>query len=190
MPHIAFVEVWEQISLDAEVGARRLVAEFGDRLYGAAVLLCRDVGVAEDLVFRTFERVIERIGQYNPKLPFWNWLYAIMLNHFRMDMRRQRAFVPEDASFVADTLESESMDLLQARLVEADAVMIREAVERLPPPFRETIVLRYFEDKTLQEMAELMAVPTGTVKWRLHMARIKLEKMLSAIFTDKEVKKK
>lgn len=180
------MEIWEQVSLDAEVGARRLVAEFGDRLYGAAVLLCRDVGVAEDLVFRTFERVIERIGQYDPALPFWNWLYAIMLNHFRMDMRKQKAFVPENASFVADALEAESMDLFQSRLGEADAAMVREAVERLPPPFRETIVLRYFEDKTLQEMAELMSAPIGTVKWRLHRARAELERVFSALFKDKE----
>ena len=184
------MDVKEQILRDAEAGARRLVAEFGDRLFGAAVLLCRDRGAAEDLVFQTFERVIERIEQYDPSLPFWNWLYSIMLNIFRMEMRKRRAFVPEGATFVADALEAECVETLPAQFAEADAAMIREVVGRLSPPFRETVVLRYFEDKTLQEMAELMAVPTGTVKWRLHMARIKLEKMLSAIFTDKEVKKK
>lgn len=184
------VEPWEQIPLDAEVGARMLVAEYGDRLYGAAVLLCQDGNSAEDLVFRTFERAIERIGQYDPNLPFWNWLYAILLNNFRMDMRKRKAFVPEDETLVVDMLEAECGDSLPARLADADAAMIRDAVERLSPPFRETVVLRYFEDKTLQEMAELMAVPTGTVKWRLHQARIELERMLSALFKDKEGRKK
>lgn len=46
-----------------------LVAEYGDRLYGAAVLLCQDRNSAEDLVFRTLERAIEKIGQYDPSLP-------------------------------------------------------------------------------------------------------------------------
>jgi len=179
------LDPWEQIPLDAEIGSRLLVAEYGDRLYGAAVLLCQDSNSAEDLVFRTFERAIERIGQYNPSLPFWNWLYAILLNNFRMDMRKLKAFVPEDETFVADTLETECAGSLPTRLADADAAMIRDAVERLSPPFRETVVLRYFEDKTLQEMAELMAVPIGTVKWRLHQARIELERMLSALFKDK-----
>lgn len=180
------VELREQILLDAEAGARALVSEFGDRLFGAAVLLCRDAAAAEDLVFRTFEQAVERIGQYDPDLPFWNWLYAIMLNRFRMDMRKRKAFVPEDASFVADALEEVEGESFRGQLVEADAAMIREAVERLSPPFRETIVLRYFEDKTLQEMSELMDVPTGTVKWRLHQARMELKRMLSALFKDKE----
>ena len=167
-----------------------LVAEYGDRLFGAAVLLCQDKGAAEDLVFRTFERAVEQVERYDPGFPFWNWLYAIMLNRFRMDMRKRKAFVPEDASFVNDALEAEIGNLFSTQFAEADAAMIREAIERLSPPFRETIVLRYFEDKTLAEMSELMAVPTGTVKWRLHQARTELERMLSALFKDKEGRRK
>ena len=102
------MDVWEQIRLDPENGSRSLVAEYGDRLFGAAVMLCHDSGVAEDLVFRTFERAVERIALYDSELPFWNWLYSILLNFFRMDMRKNKAFVPEDASFVADALEAES----------------------------------------------------------------------------------
>ena len=182
------MEIWEQILLDAEAGAKALIAEFGDRLFGAAVLLYRDAAAAEDLVFRTFELAIDRIGQYHSNLPFWNWLYSIMLNRFRMDMRKQKAFVPEDATFVADMLETEGVESFCNQLMEADAAMVREAVERLPPPFRETVVLRYFEDKTLQEMSELMVVPTGTVKWRLHQARTGLKRMLSELFNGKEEK--
>ena len=180
------MEVWEQIPLDAEAGARKLVAEYGDRLFRAAVLLCRDEHLAEDLVFRTFERVVDRIGQYDPRLPFWNWLYTILLNFFRMDMRKRKAFVVEDAALADESLESPGDDMAD-RLPKMDAAAIRSAVERLSPPFRETVVLRYFEDKTLQEMASLMSVPVGTVKWRLHQARCDLERTLAQLFKEKEV---
>ena len=179
------MEAWEQIPLDAEVGARMLVAEYGDRLFRAAVLLCRDEHIAEDLVFRTLERVVEQIDRYDASLPFWNWLYAIMLNFFRMDMRKRKAFVPEKPSFVDDCLERTG-ETLPARLSQMDADIIRETVQRLSPPFRETVVLRYFEDKTLQEMVKILSVPVGTVKWRLHQARKELEGMLLAVFKDKE----
>ena len=162
-----------------------LVAEYGDRLFRAAVLLCRDEHIAEDLVFRTLERVIEQIDRYDASLPFWNWLYAIMLNFFRMDMRKSKAFVPEDASFVDEHLEM-AVENLPVRLSQMDADIIREIVQRLSPPFRETVVLRYFEDKTLQEMVDIMSVPVGTVKWRLHQARKELEGILLALFKDKE----
>jgi RNA polymerase sigma-70 factor (ECF subfamily) len=180
------MEAWEQIPLDAEAGARKLVAEYGDRLFRAAVLLCRDEHLAEDLVFRTFERVVDRIGQYDPRLPFWNWLYTILLNFFRMDMRKRKAFVVEDAELAEESLDSPD-EGISDRMSQLDAATIRKAVERLSPPFRETVVLRYFEDKTLQEMANLMAVPVGTVKWRLHQARSDLERMLSRLFKEKEV---
>ena len=179
------MEVWEQIPLDAEAGARKLVAEYGDRLFRAAVLLCRDEHLAEDLVFRTFERVVDKIGQYDTSLSFWNWLYAIMLNFFRMDMRKSKASVAEDESIMDEIPALQGEELL-GRLSQMDAATIRDAVERLAPPFRETVVLRYFEDKTLQEMSELMSVPVGTVKWRLHQARNNLERMLSLLFKGKE----
>ena len=166
-----------------------LVAEYGDRLFRAAVLLCRDEHIAEDLVFRTFERVVEQIDRYDASLPFWNWLYAIMLNFFRMDMRKRKAFVAEDASFVDDHLDMAG-ETLSAKLSQMDADIIRETVQRLSPPFRETVVLRYFEDKTLQEMVDILAVPVGTVKWRLHQARKELERMLLTVFKDKEDEQK
>ena len=183
------MDVWEQIQLDPEAGARLLVTEYGDRLFGAAVMLCHDGGAAEDLVFRTFERAVERIDLYDSERPFWNWLYSILLNFFRMDMRKSKAFVPEDASFVMDALEAESGGQVLSQMAEADASIIRDAIARLQPQFRETVMLRYFEDKTLQEMSELMSVPTGTVKWRLHQARSELGKVLLALFKDKEEQK-
>ena len=72
--------IWDEIRTDCESGARRLVAEYGNRLYAAALLLCRNAEDAEELVFRTFERAVSRIGQYEPKGEFFSWLYVIMLN--------------------------------------------------------------------------------------------------------------
>ena len=92
----------------------------------------------------------------------------------------------EDAPLADEGVEVEAEDVSDM-LSQMDSATIRKAVERLSPPFRETVVLRYFEDKTLQEMANLMSVPVGTVKWRLHQARSDLERMLSRIFKEKEV---
>ena len=57
------MEVWQAIRKDAESGAKQLVSEYGDRLFAVAVVLCRNDHQAEDLVFRTFERAVRKIGR-------------------------------------------------------------------------------------------------------------------------------
>ena len=63
-------------------------------------------------------------------------------------------------------------------------------VMSLPPIFREVVVLRYFEDKSLLEMAELLSVPLGTVKSRLRLAQERLNAMLVNLFDKNKGRQK
>ena len=85
------MEIYEEIRADRELGARRLVAEYRPRLEAAARMLCQDAHEAEDLVFRAFERAIERIDDFRPTGSFYYWVYTILLNIHRMDLRRRAA---------------------------------------------------------------------------------------------------
>lgn len=180
------MDLWAEIKENQERGARRLVAECGDRLFTAAFLLCRDEALAEDLVFRTLARAVRRIGQYRESAPFYNWLYSILLNLYRSDLRKRKAEpfttgeVPEASVSAWAGPEGEPLSA-----DEADAV--RRAVQALPPIFREAVVLRYFEDKSLAEMAELLAVPLGTVKSRLRLAYGRLSGMLDGFLGKKKM---
>ncbi len=129
------MEIGDEIKADAEKGARRLVAEFWDRLYGASLILCRDEHVAEDLVFRTFSQAILKIGQYDPAQPFWGWLYAILLNYFRCDLRKMKAEVADEVD-CGEATGMEVADEVLDRLPEMDAEVVRNAVARLPPILR------------------------------------------------------
>ena len=85
------MDIWQEIAVNQEAGAKRLAAECGDRLFAAAIVLCQDRVEAEDLVFRTFVRAIRRIRQYREQAPFYSWLYAILLNIHRSDCRKRKA---------------------------------------------------------------------------------------------------
>ena len=84
------MDIWQEIAKNAEHGAERLVAEYGDRLYAAATLLCRNNADAEELVFRTLARAVDKIRQYSPSGDFFSWLYKILLNFHRMEGRKKR----------------------------------------------------------------------------------------------------
>jgi RNA polymerase sigma-70 factor (ECF subfamily) len=180
------VEIWEEIAADREAGARRLVADFGDRLFRCALALCKDSHAAEDLVFRTFERVIAKIGRFNAEMSFWNWVYAVMYNLYRSDLRKSRAEVLEDPEAIEDIVSNGGVGDFAERLSETDTALLRRCVESLAPDFRAVIALRYFEDKTLDEMSQIMRIPAGTLKWRLHKARRRLAVMLEKVFGTKK----
>lgn len=90
--------------------------------------------------------------------------------------------VPEDAASAwGEVREPLGMD---------EALVVRRAVQSLPPIFREVVVLRYFEDRSLLEMAELMSVSLNTVKSRLRLAQGRLNAMLVNLFGQNERRRK
>lgn len=163
------MEVWQTIVQDRERGARQLVSEFGNRLLGAAVLLCRDGHLAEDLVFRTLDQAVKKIRLYRPTGDFYGWLYTILLNYWRMDLRRSQPDIvlvgtaadlpPVAAALAPETIRMASDDDIHA------------ALNTLPPPIRVVVVLKYFREMSIEEIARTLDIPEGTVKSRLHNAR-------------------
>ncbi len=170
------MEVWQEIRQNQERGAERLVSEFGNRLYAAAFLLCRNGHDAEELTFRTFDQAIKKIALYDPNRSFFTWLYAIALNFRRMDLRRRRTEVlPMGAP---TELPEVSNDAFAELLGQSGSDEVVAAVAKLPKEQRETVVLRYFDDCPLDVIAEALGVPVGTVKSRLHTARATLYESL------------
>ena len=177
------MEVWDTIKADPTAGAKMLIAEYGDRLFAAALIIAQESHTAEDLVLRTVRQAVVKIDRFDPSYSFWNWLYTIMLNFHRTDQRKQQAEVADESDFVEKTIESSGADAGEAAsLSDVDAELLREAVARLPPALRTVVMLRYFEDKTLDEMVKIMGVPSSTVKCRLHRARLRLKDVLSELF--------
>ena len=158
------MEVWQEIAKNAERGAERLVAEYGDRLYAAATLLCHNNGDAEELVFRTLAQAVGKISQFKPEGDFFSWLYTILLNFHRMEARKNKPDIvlvgsTQDLPQISDGGKNEK------------AEEIREMVRRLPPQIRETVVLKYFSGMSIEEIAETLGIPQGTVKSRLFNAK-------------------
>ena len=92
------MELYEEIKEDREAGARRLVNEYRSRLMGMAMGLTKSPHEAEDLVFRTFERVILKIDDYKPTGSFYYWVCTILVNFLRpfYNLCENRNFIRQD----------------------------------------------------------------------------------------------
>ena len=186
------MEIYEEIREDREKGARRMVAEYRVRLTTAARMLCSDVHTAEDLVFRAFERAILKIDEFRPTGSFYYWIYSILLNFHRMDLRK-RSSRPETIGIDGLPEREDENDPFAEFVFRGSAEAVRNAVTHLPAEFREVVVLRYFEEMSTPEIAKVAGIPEGTVRSRLHYAKNALHAMLadtelSPDFADRLVK--
>jgi RNA polymerase sigma-70 factor (ECF subfamily) len=161
---------------------RRLVLPHLGAAYNFARFLLRDGPAAEDIVHDAFIRAFNAFPGFrgdNPKA----WLFAIVRNlvfsSARAERIRAEVFAPEPAGEGAPA-EEDGPEALAIRGSEVQAV--RTAIEALPEPFREALVLRELEELSYREVASVTGAPIGTVMSRLSRAR----QMLAAALSDQE----
>lgn len=170
----------QDIHDDLEKGAAQLVAEYRERLCRDAFQLCGDAAEAEDFAFRTFDKVLRKIDTFKGEGAFYDWMKAILVNDIRSAKRTKAAQNTVVAEIDEDEpAPSDSAGSPEHLMSSFDSEVVRCAIQKLSPEHRETIVLHYFLDQPIGKMAKLLAIPEGTVKFRLFAARKALAGMLS-----------
>lgn len=151
-----------------------------DQLYNFAHWLTHDRVEAEDLVQETYAKALRGFSSFAPGTNFRAWMYRILRNTFLTTRTGLKATstVPLDTDDegpeLAVTPETPETILLER----ANQQLVREALEELPPPFREILLLCEVEEMSYQEIGEALSIPLGTVMSRLSRARADLRKRL------------
>lgn len=171
----------EEILNDPAKGTRRLVAEYRNRLFQVAYRLCFNAHDAEDLMFRTFHRAVERISTCQSQENIFPWLYSILVNFWRMDLRRKMPNALDLTEEIPDRPD-ERPDAGTALEAAEDVYAVRAALRALSTPFREVVVFRYFEDLSIPEIARILNLSEGTVKSRLNRAKWAMRRYLTGTF--------
>ncbi len=160
----------------------RLVERFLRPLASFFRRLGADASLAEDCAQEVFLKLYRTRSAYEPRAKFSTYLFAIARHHW-IDVARHRAIGPPtisgDLPVSSEEEEGEALkDRLEARPTEAPAgaeqaealVAVREAVAALSPEHREVFALAQGEGLRYQEIAEILRIPLGTVKSRMHAA--------------------
>jgi len=170
------------------VSGESKLGTFGDALvachtsvYRYARGLCHDPAEAEELVQETYRRALaaaRRPASLSAD-SLRPWLFTILRNHWHNEVRRRGKapladFEPETDLASPETPES----VVSRRFLQSE---VRDALDALPEPYREVIVLREIENLSYAEIAEILDCPAGTVMSRLARARNLLRRQLEAI---------
>jgi RNA polymerase sigma-70 factor (ECF subfamily) len=177
---------------EGDVEAFCAVAQASEqRLFQQAVALGHDPATAEDLVAETLIEAWKSIGRFDGSCRFSTWLYAILV-HRHQKLARRRRSRPAPLSALPSG-EVAAGELLLERLPDTRASppemlaqreedeRVRAAVHALPERHRRVVLLRFFEDASLPEIAAALGLSVGTVKSRLHHALAKLRKMKALV---------
>jgi RNA polymerase sigma-70 factor (ECF subfamily) len=163
------------------VDAQELIQPYSDRLLRSAILLCGDESMAQDLVQETFLQALESAERFRGDSTVHTWLHGILVNLCHRRVREQARLVLEGRLARKETVQPSPTEAMEEDFFAdkvADAVQVAEALHQLSAEHRRVVVLRYYHNLKIKEIAELVGVSTGTVKSRLHYAIRSLEQFI------------
>ncbi|HUP19619.1 MAG TPA: sigma-70 family RNA polymerase sigma factor [Gemmatimonadota bacterium] len=171
----------------AQAGDRQafdeLVRFYRDDLLRVAYRFVGNYEDAHDVLQHVFVKVWQNVDRWEPRAPFWSWLYRIAVNESlgwkKREKRRYEIVSPlEDTAYPdAESGAPSPLDDVALRQLER---RIRRAVEKLPEMQRATFVLRFREELSVKETAAVLGCAEGTVKANGYHAIRRLRKILDA----------
>ena len=158
---------------------RRMMREHGDSLVKSCALILKDASLAEDAVQESFIKAWKGLARFRGECSELSWLTRICINTCR-DYQRgfwfrrvDRSRQPEDLHLITEAAQPEDTS-------------VAEAVMALPLKYREVILLRYYHDLPLKEIAQALGTGISTVSSRLIRAREQLGESLKGWYFDEE----
>jgi len=170
-------------------GDQRAFAEivdlYKDKLYHLAYRMTGNRQGSEDVVQETFLRVYKNLDRYDENQKFSTWIYRIATNICIDQLRKRKAIYSLDAeSSDHEGLDGYAMLPSDDRTPESELLLsetqriIHGAIATLPVKYKSIMILRYLQDLSLQEIADVLEMPVTTVKTRVHRGREFLRKKL------------
>jgi RNA polymerase sigma-70 factor (ECF subfamily) len=171
-------------SSDAAAFLERAMEQYGKATYNFAYRLTGNEADARDLTQDAFIRVFRAWRSFQPGTSFLSWIYRIVTNLHRDELRRRKGRyqeqIPED---------NEPQQYGGARPLATDPIEeyvagqldepLAKALAQLSPEQRQVVILADIEEHSYQEIADIMGCSIGTVRSRLHRARGLLRRLIS-----------
>ena len=138
---------------------------------------------AEDILQEIFIKAYQNLNGFNQKLKFSSWIYRIAHNEIINQYRKNKlrlALMPlniEDKANLIDSISDKTETNGEYESLE-NAEKIREALAMLPDKYREILVLRYLEDKSYNEISDILRKPPGTVATQINRAKASFKKIV------------
>src|SRR2546425_10787323 len=164
----------------------RLVLRYKLRMFAMAKRITKNREDAEDVVQESFHKAFRHLNNFQEKSRFSTWMTRIAMNEAFMLLRRRRGILETMPEVLDDDVESFSAKFVDQRPSPEESCCLRErkeilseAINRLGPKIRRTVLLRDIEERSAAETAELLGTSISAVKARVFQGRRKLRGMVN-----------
>jgi len=152
-----------------------LVSRYERVLFRVAHRMLGDYADAADATQTAFVKAYQKLGSFDPRFRFYSWIYRILLNECLNARRDARALEPIRVDLAGTGSPHDDVEARERRQ------LVQRALMKLPPEYRQVIVLRHFGELSYEDIAEIVDIPAKTVKSRLYTARQRLTELLIGV---------
>ncbi len=165
------------VNCGSEASLKELFEHFYGRTFAAVMALTRNREGAEDITQEAFIRAFKRLKSLREPAKFGAWLVTIATNLARDSLKRENKYVLTSEPFEKCSANPGS-SVEEQVLRHEKSRWIRSKLRSLPPEQYQVIILFYYYDQKIEDIAQFLGISTGTVKSRLHRTREKLSEIL------------
>ena len=155
------------------VQAEVALETYKDLIYSFALRFSGDESRAADITQDVFLKLYSRLHEFRGESKFETWLYSVVSNACIDEQRRRKPWLSL-LDFTFSRPASQEKNAIRRQTAES----VRKAISKLSPTLRVPVLLRYMEDLSYEEIAEVLNISAGTVASRLNRAHKLLEKKL------------
>ena len=163
-----------------------LVTRHQDRLYNTLVHLVGSTDLAYDAVQDAFVQALLKLETFERSSTFYTWLYRIAFNQAMSRRRREKPLASVEQ--IREASGREPVDRAgppETRLEEEErAAQVQAALAKVSDEHRAILILREVDDCPYEQIAEILDLPIGTIRSRLHRARLQLRDQLKGVFQE------
>jgi RNA polymerase sigma-70 factor (ECF subfamily) len=148
-----------------------LVKRYQDKLMRYACYLTKDEQVALDVVQESFIKAYVNLNGFDVRRKFSSWIYRIVHNEAMSAVRKNR----KEVQFQSEPDVDSGVDLEHDYSKKEIAQQVRECLDGIPVEYSEPLILYYLEDKSYEEISDILRVPMGTVATRLNRGKARMK---------------
>lgn len=161
------------------------MTEYGTSILRVSFLYTRDRQLAEDIAQETFLKAYLQYEQFRRDAALKTWLMRIAINLCK-DHKKSTWFRRVDCQELIEELFNDESGLEEIVSKKEENLELIAAIMNLPAIYKEVILLHYYQEFSVKEAAQILAVPEATVFTRLRRARTLLKKRLKGWYYDEE----